>query len=34
MIFSSISTAVEDEVIALQQVLQIVLDLGLNRVVF
>jgi len=34
MVFSSISTAVEGEATALQQALQIALDLGLNRVVF
>jgi len=34
MVFPSISTAVEGEATALQQALQIALDLGLNRVVF
>jgi len=34
MVFPSTSTAVEGEVTALQQALQIALNLGLNRVVF
>ena len=34
MVFPSISTTAEGEATALQQALQIALDLGLNRVVF